>query len=226
VTAIAGAVSAIAAVLVVLFGDGGLFGSDSTEPIQGHPPAATTEASPPESAERATPEPEASGDPYTDAERRLARRVELDVNEREGAISCNSAPDVERIDGALATLSCYPANVRFPVEVIVASFQDGATLDEFIESEAARTLSTTIPETLGSDGYFTCPYHDTWGKSTESGNEAIGPYACRFDGSEYRAVWGFNNDAYNEVHGGEVFAVIASSDDRLALGDWWVKWPV
>jgi hypothetical protein len=54
----------------------------------------------------------------------------------------------------------------------------------------------------------------------------IDPYVCRLDGTEYRVVWGFTNDAYNEVHGGEVVAVMASSDDRLALGDWWGTWPV
>jgi hypothetical protein len=228
VTAIAGAVSAVAAVLVVLFGDAGLFGPGdrSTEPTQQQPPAAATEASPPESAERATPLPDASGDPYTEAERRLARRVEWDVNEREGAISCNSTRDAERIDGALATLSCYPVNIRYPINVVVASFQNDTALDEFIESEISKLGSTTAPETLSSDGYFACPHHDVWGKSTEAGSEIIGPYSCSFDGSEYRAVWGFNNDSYNEVHGGEVFAVIASSGDRLALGDWWVKWPV
>jgi hypothetical protein len=111
--------------------------------------------------------------------------------------------------------------------VTVASFQDEAALDAFIENEAAGIESTTDPEPLGADGHYLCPHYSTWGEQV-----IVGPYLCRWDGTEYRAVWGFTNDAYNGAPGGnealrgEVFAVIASTADRIALDEWWTAVPV
>lgn len=214
VSALAALVAALAASLTFLYGDGGVF---SQTPQGMQPPAA--EASPPLPTESASASGEPSSDPYTDAERRLGRRVMHP--DREYSLECGPGRGGDHVQGALATLRCHPPELDVPVEAVAVSFATEAELATFIDGKVAYGQPGPQVQ-IGHDGNYICPYEGTWPNHE---GISIGPYVCYFDGSDYVAIWGFTNDAYYGEFG-EVFAVEVRSDDPLALGDWWDKTPV